>query len=346
MEFRTLGRTDLKVSAICLGTMTWGVQNSEADSHRQMDYAIDRGVNFWDTAEAYPVPPKEETFGVTERMIGSWLNERGGRDRIIIATKVIGPDKRFANIRGGNNRLDRRNIEQAIEASLKRLGSDYIDLYQLHWPERSVNVFGRLMYVHAPEETWTPFEETLEVLGEFVKAGKIRHVGLSNETAWGAMRWLGLADKGFGPRMVSIQNCYNLLNRGFEVGLAEVAVREDCGLLAYSPLGMGGLSGKYLNGARPAGARLTIFPQFPRYLAPRAQAATAAYVDLARAHGLDPAQMALAYVNSRPFVTATIVGATSMDQLESDIASIDLALSRQVLDGIEEIHKTHTIPCP
>jgi len=346
MQYRSLGRTDIKVSAIALGTMTWGVQNDESDAHRQMDFALDQGVNFWDTAEAYPVPPKDETFGRTERMIGTWLKSRGGRDRIILATKVIGPDKRFTTVRGGNNRLDRRNITAAIEASLKRLGTDYIDLYQLHWPERSVNVFGRLNYVHAPEETWTPFEETLEVLGEFMKAGKIRHVGISNETAWGAMRWLSLADAGLGPRMVSIQNCYSLLNRSFEVGLAEVAVREGCGLLAYSPLGMGALSGKYLAGARPEGARMTLFPHYPRYLTERAQAATRAYVELARDSALDPAQMALAYVISRPFVTAAIIGATKMEQLIANIGSIDLTLTQDVLDKIEEIHKAHTIPCP
>jgi aryl-alcohol dehydrogenase-like predicted oxidoreductase len=346
MQRRKLGRTGVNVSAICLGTMTWGVQNTQADAFRQMDYALDHGVDFWDTAEAYPVPPKDETFGVTENMIGAWLRQRGGRDRIVLATKVIGPDARFTTIRGGDNRLDRRNITAALDASLKRLGSDYIDLYQLHWPERSVNVFGRLTYVHAPEETWTPFEETLSVLDELVRAGKIRHIGLSNETAWGAMRWLQLADSGRGPRMASIQNCYSLLNRGFEVALAEVAVREQCGLLAYSPLGMGVLSGKYLAGARPPGARLSIFPHYPRYITDRAQAATQAYVDLARKSGIDPAQMALAYVASRPFVTSLIVGATSMEQLAANIAAIDLDIPQDVLQEIEALHKIHTIPCP
>ena len=346
MRYRELGRTGLKVSAISLGTMTWGVQNTQEDAHRQMDYALDHGVNLWDTAEAYPVPPKDATFGVTESMIGSWLKSRGGRDRVIIATKVIGPDKRFTTIRGGDNRLDRRNIVAAIEASLMRLGVECIDLYQLHWPERSVNVFGRLSYVHAPDETWTPFEETLSVLAECVKAGKIAHVGISNETAWGAMRWLSLADQGLGPRMASIQNCYSLLNRSFDVGLAEVAVREQCGLLAYSPLAMGGLSGKYLNGARPDGARLSIFPFFTRYMSERALTAIGAYVGLARKAGLDPAQMALGYVISRPFVTSVIIGATNMEQLASDIGAIETVLSPDVLSEIEDIHKLHTIPCP
>ncbi|HEU4825112.1 MAG TPA: aldo/keto reductase, partial [Dongiaceae bacterium] len=273
MEYRRLGRTDLRVSAICLGTMTWGRQNGEAEGHAQMDYALERGVNFWDTAEMYPVPPTEERFGDTERIVGTWFASRKRRDKVVLATKIIGPDSRFTSIRGGDNRFDRRNITAAIDASLARLKTDYIDLYQLHWPERSVNAFGRLLYQHRPEERFTPFEEVLGVLGEAVRAGKIRHVGLSNETAWGAMRWLKAADEGAGPRMASIQNCYHLMNRMFEVGLAEVAIREQCGLLAFSPMAMGTLSGKYLDGARPAGARMTLFPNVARYLAPRAQEA-------------------------------------------------------------------------
>jgi len=346
MNYRNLGRTDLKVSAICLGTMTWGVQNTEAEGHAQMDYALEQGVNFWDTAEMYPVPPTEERFGNTERIIGSWFKKSGRRDRVILASKIIGPDGRFRNIRDGQNRLTRANILAAIDGSLSRLGTDYIDLYQLHWPERSVNIFGRLTYTHHPDETFTPFEEVLDVLGEAIRAGKIRHVGLSNETAWGAMRWLQLADQGRGPRMASIQNCYHMLNRGFEVGLAEVAIREQCGLLAFSPLGMGSLSGKYLNGARPAGARMTLFPNFPRYMTPRAQDAIAVHVALARKHGLDPAQMALAWVNSRDFVTATIIGATNLDQLKSNIASIDVKLSPELVKEIEDLHKVYTIPVP
>jgi aryl-alcohol dehydrogenase-like predicted oxidoreductase len=346
MEYRRLGRTDLRVSAICLGTMTWGRQNSEADGHAQMDYALEHGVNFWDTAEMYPVPPAEERFGDTERIIGSWLASRKQRDKVILATKIIGPDSRFKNIRGGANRFDRRNIMAAIEASLARLRTDYIDLYQLHWPERTVNAFGRLLYEHRANETFTPFEEVLGVLADAMKAGKIRHAGLSNETAWGAMRWLKAAEKGAGPRMASIQNCYHLMNRMFEIGVAEVAIREQCGLLAFSPMAMGTLSGKYLDGARPAGARMTLFPNFARYMAPRAQEAAAAYVGLARRHGLDPAQMALAWVTRCEFVTATIIGATSMDQLKSNIASADLKLSPDLLKEIEELHRTYTIPVP
>lgn len=345
MEYRRLGRTDIRVSAICLGTMTWGRQNSEADGHAQMDYALERGVNFWDTAEMYPVPPTEERFGNTEHIVGSWFASRKKRDKVILATKIIGPEDRF-KIRGGDNRFDRRNIMAAIDGSLERLRTDYIDLYQLHWPERSVNAFGRLTYQHHPDERFTPFEEVLAALGEAVKAGKIRHVGLSNETAWGAMRWLTLADQGAGPRMVSIQNCYHLMNRMFEVGLAEVAIREQCGLLAFSPLAMGTLSGKYLNGARPEGARMTLFPNFPRYMAPRAQQATAAYVALAKRHGLDPAQMALAWITGRDFTTATIIGATKMDQLRSNIASADIKLAPELIKEIEELHRTYTIPVP
>ncbi|MEZ5830618.1 MAG: NADP(H)-dependent aldo-keto reductase [Dongiaceae bacterium] len=345
MEYRRLGRTDITVSAICLGTMTWGYQNSEADGHAQMDYALERGVNFWDTAEMYPVPPTAERFGDTERIIGSWFASRKKRDKVILATKIIGPESRF-KVRDGDNRFDRRNIMAAIDASLARLRTDYIDLYQLHWPERTINAFGRLTYQHHPEQTFTPFEDVLAVLGEAVKAGKIRHVGLSNESAWGAMRWLQAADQGAGPRMVSIQNCYHLMNRMFEIGLAEVAIREQCGLLAFSPLAMGTLSGKYLNGARPDGARMTRFPNFPRYMAPRAQEATAAYVGIARKHGLDPAQMALAWINGRDFTTATIIGATTMDQLKSDIDSIDLKLSPELVKEIEELHKVWTIPVP
>jgi aryl-alcohol dehydrogenase-like predicted oxidoreductase len=346
MEYRRLGRTDIKVSAICLGTMTWGQQNSEADGHAQMDYALEHGVNFWDTAEMYPVPPDERRFGITERIVGSWFASRKQRDRVILATKIIGPDQRFKTVRGGNNRFDRHNILTAIDASLERLKTDYIDLYQLHWPERPINAFGRLMYQHHPEQTFTPFEEALSVLGEAVKAGKIRHVGLSNETPWGTMRWLQAAELGAGPRMVSIQNCYHLMNRMFEVGLAEVAIREQCGLLAFSPLAMGTLSGKYLDGARPAGARMTLFPNFPRYMAPRAQEATAAYVGLARKNGLDPAQMALAWINGRDFTTSNIIGATNLDQLKSNIASIDLKLSPELVKEIEDLHKVWTIPVP
>ena len=311
-----------------------------------MDCALDRGVNFWDTAEMYAVPPRKETYGRTEEIIGNWFKSRGGRDRVVLATKVAGPDVRFPYIRDGKPKLDRKNILAAVESSLKRLRTDTIDLYQLHWTERDTNAFGKLGYAPANSDDGTPLEETLAVLGDIVRSGKVRQVGLSNESAWGAMRYLALSDAGKGPRMAGIQNAYSLLNRSFEVGLAEVAIREQCGLLAYSPLGMGVLSGKYLDGAEPPGARLSVYKHWKRYLSPQGVAATAAYVKLARDHGLDPAQVALAYVTSRPFVTANIIGATTVDQLKSNIDSIDIKLSPELLESIESIHKAYTYPCP
>ncbi len=346
MEYRRLGRTDLHVSVICLGTMTWGEQNTEVDGHRQMDYALDQGVNFWDTAEMYAVPPRKETYGRTEEIIGTWFKSRGKRDKVILASKIAGPDERFPYVRDGNLRFNRKNVQAAVDASLKRLQTDYIDLYQLHWPERDVNNFGKLLYRHGDDQDWTPFAETLAALDEVVKAGKVRHVGLSNESAWGTMSWLKLADEGRGPRMASIQNAYSLLNRGFEVGLAEVAIREQCGLLAFSPLGMGVLSGKYLDGVWPEGARLTLYSHFKRYFTPRGVAATKAYVELARRNNLDPAQFALAWVNARPFLTSNIIGATTMEQLKSNIASIDLKLSPDLLAEVDKLHQDYTIPCP
>ena len=323
---------------------TWGEQNTEREAHAQLDLALDQGVNFIDTAEMYPVPPRKETCGRTESHIGSWIQASGKRDQIVLATKVVG-QARFSYIRGGKHCLDRRNIVEAVEGSLRRLHTDYIDLYQLHWPDRSTNIFGELGYRHV-EENPVPLEETLAALDDLVRAGKVRAVGVSNETPWGAMRYLQLAETKGWPRMQSIQNPYSLLNRSFEVGLAEVAIRERCGLLAYSPLAFGTLSGKYLDGNRPEGARLTLFPEFRRYTNARAKAAMAAYVQLARAHGLDPAQMALAYVTSRPFVTSTIIGATTEAQLKSDIESIALILPEEVLAGIEAVHTEHPNPAP
>ncbi len=345
MDYRPLGRTGIEVSSICLGSMTWGQQNSEAEGHAQMDAALDRGVNFFDTAEMYAVPARAETYGRTEEIIGTWFASRGSRNKVILATKVVGPTS-STYIRGGETRLDRANIEAAVEASLKRLQSDYIDLYQLHWPDRPIRAFGDLGYSPGEERDSVPLEETLAVLDDLVRAGKVRAVGVSNETPWGVMRFLGLAESGRGPRMASIQNPYSFLNRSFEARLAEIAIREDCGLLAYAPLGAGTLTGKYLNGHKPAGARLTLFPQNTRYQGPRAEAAIAAYVALAEQHGLDPAQMALAYVLSRPFMTAAIIGATTMAQLETNLQAAEVALGQEVLDGIEEIHKVHTYPCP
>ncbi|WP_043309120.1 NADP(H)-dependent aldo-keto reductase [Pseudomonas sp. ML96] len=345
MEYRQLGRSDLKVSALCLGSMTWGEQNSEAEGFVQIDRARAAGINFLDTAEMYPVPPRGETYGATERIIGNYFKARGNRSDWVLASKVAGPGNGIDYIRGGSLKHNRRHIAEALDASLKRLQTDWIDLYQLHWPERSTNFFGQLGYRHQ-EQDFTPLQETLEALGEQVKAGKIRHIGLSNETPWGTMKFLQLADSLGLPRAVSIQNPYNLLNRSFEVGLAEVAIREQCGLLAYSPLAFGMLSGKYENGARPANARITLFSRFARYTNPQAQAACDRYVHLAREHGVDPAQMALAFVTRQPFVTSNIIGATNLEQLESNLGSASLELSEELLAAIEALHREQPNPAP
>ncbi|MDI5932216.1 NADP(H)-dependent aldo-keto reductase [Halomonas kalidii] len=343
MQTRPLGNTGIEVSRLCLGTMTFGEQNSEADAHEQLDRAVAFGINFIDTAEMYPVPPKAETQGRTEAYIGSWLKRRSSRDDVIIATKASGPG--LEHVRGGP-RLTREHLHQAIDESLSRLRTDYVDLYQLHWPDRRTNFFGRLGYEHDEEEDSTPLEETLAALKELVDAGKVRAIGLSNDTPWGVMRALHLAETLGLPRVASIQNPYNLLNRTFEVGLAEIAHRENVGLLAYSPLAFGVLSGKYLDGARPEGARLTLFERFQRYTNPLAEEATRAYVQIARDHALDPAQMALAFVNSRSFLTSNIVGATTMEQLEDDLTSESLRLEQSVLDAIEEVHRRLPNPAP
>lgn len=346
MNMRRLGRTEMSISALCLGTMTWGEQNTEAEAFEQLDHARAADINFIDTAEMYPTAPRAETYGRTEQIIGNWLAGRGGRDKTVIATKVTGPGSRFPYMRDGKPRLNRTHVTAAIEASLKRLRTDYIDLYQLHWPDRGGGSFGTLGYKHDPQAEETPIAETLAVLDDLVRAGKVRTIGVSNERPWGVMRFLGLAEAGRGPRIVSIQNPYSLLNRSFETSLAEVATRESCSLLAYAPLGAGTLTGKYLNGQRPAGARRTLWPDNLRYQGEHADAAVAAYVDLARASGLDPAQMALAFVLSRPFVTSAIIGATTMAQLRNSIAAAQVTLPPDVLAGIESIHRLHTYPCP
>lgn len=342
MDYRTLAHTDLKVSLICLGTMTWGEQNTESQAHEQMDYAVSQGINFFDAAEMYPVPPKADTQGLTERYIGSWFKKTGCRKDIVMASKVTGPGMGY--LRGGS-RLDRKSVIAACEDNLKRLQTDYLDLYQIHWPERPTNYFGKLGYEHSDTAS-TPIEETLGALDELVQQGKVRHAGVSNETPWGLSEYLRASRESRLTRIVSIQNPYSLLNRSFEIGLAEFVHRENLALLAYSPMAFGVLSGKYLHGARPPQGRVTLFQRFSRYTNEQADSATAAYVALAQKHSLDPAQMALAFVNSRPFVTSTIIGATSMSQLRSNIASHSLKLSREVLQEIELIHKRYTIPCP
>lgn len=346
MLYRPLGSSPLKVSALCLGTMTWGEQNTQRDAFAQIDRARDAGVNFIDCAEMYPVPPRGETYGSTETIIGQYLCERGQRDNWVLASKIAGPSRDMQHIRGGQTRFNRHHITAALDASLQRLQTDYLDLYQLHWPDRNTNFFGKLGYQHDLEEQITPIEESLEVLDDLVRAGKIRYIGLSNETPWGTSRFLQVAEARGWPRIVSIQNPYNLLNRSYEVGMAEISIREQVGLLAYSPLAFGTLTGKYLNGLRPEKARLTLFSRFSRYTNPQAQKACARYVQLARDHGMDPAQMALAFVTRQPFVTSNIIGATNMDQLNRNLSSINMGLTDKILESIEEIHRSQPNPAP
>lgn len=349
MKYRKLGNTDIEVSLIGLGTMTWGEQNTEADAHKQIDYALSRGVNLVDAAEMYPVPPKAETQGRTETYIGTWLARTGRRKDIILASKVAGPStdpKRPGHIRDGQTRLDRKNMTEALDASLKRLQTDYLDLYQLHWPDRTTTTFGRPRYPWKTDAYTVPIDETLEVLQDFIKAGKVRHVGVSNETPWGVAQYLKFAETRNLPRIASIQNPYNLLNRSYENGLSEFSHLEGLGLLAYSPLAMGVLAGKYLNGARPEGARMTLFTRFDRYTKPQAELATAEYVQLARDHGLSPATMALAFVNQQPFVISNLMGATRLDQLKENIDSADVSLPEEVMDAIQAIHQRYPNPAP
>ena len=347
MEYSKLCHTDIDVSVICLGSMTWGQQNTAGQAFEQMDYAVSQGINFFDTAELYAIPPRAETYGRTEEIIGEWLQTRGKRDQLILASKVAGPGEDWIpHIRNGETHYNRIDIAAALDASLQRLQTDYLDLYQLHWPQREANFFGQLGFEIPEEEHLTPIVETLEALAEQVKAGKIRHIGLSNETPWGVMQFLHYAEQADLPRIVSVQNPYSLLNRSYEIGLAEVSWREQAGLLAYSPLGFGVLSGKYLGGNRPKNARLSLFPDYTRYSNDAAICATERYVALAQQHLLEPAQMALAYVNTRPFLTSTIIGATTMEQLRSNIDSINVTLTAEVLEGIEAIHNEQPNPSP
>ncbi|AMB76992.1 aryl-alcohol dehydrogenase-like predicted oxidoreductase [Pantoea ananatis] len=346
MHYHRIPHSSLEVSQLGLGTMTFGEQNSEADAHAQLDLALSSGINLIDTAEMYPVPPRPETQGLTEKYIGSWLKKTGSRDKIVLASKVAGPTRgNDASIRP-NMALDRKNIREALDASLKRLNTDYIDLYQLHWPQRQTNFFGKLGYQYSENSVPVTLLETLEALAEQVRAGKIRYIGVSNETPWGVMRYLQLAEKHELPRIVSIQNPYSLLNRSFEVGLAEISQHEGVELLAYSCLAFGTLSGKYLNGAQPAGARNTLFSRFTRYSGEQSQLAVAEYVALAQKHQLDPSQMALAFVRQQPFVSSTLLGATTLDQLKINIDSANVTLSNEILEELEAIHRRYTYPAP
>ncbi|MBO6756804.1 MAG: aldo/keto reductase [Roseibium sp.] len=350
MDYRRLGRTDLTVSSLCLGTMTWGEQNTEREGHAQMDLAVDHGVNFFDTAELYPIPPNADTQGRTERIIGSWFKARGNRDKIVLATKVVGrTSMSWFRENGEPGQLNRSQIETAIDRSLANLKTDYIDLYQVHWPDRNVSGFGANPTRWAdpePVENENRIEDTLGFLADLVTAGKVRHVGISNESAWGTMRYLAAADSAGLPRIVSIQNAYSLINRTFETSLAEIARREAVGLLAYSVLAQGYLTGKYQYGALPKGARKTLFERLQRYEKPGAAEAVSDYLDLAADHGLDPAQMALAFARSRSFMTSVILGATSIEQLATNLGAADLVLDSETERRIDAIHQLRGNPAP
>ena len=345
MQYRKLGRTDLEISLIGLGTMTWGFQNTQEEGFEQMDYALEQGVNFFDTAEMYAIPPSAKTFGTTETIIGNWFASRQTRDKVILATKISGPGLKW--VRGGDNDINKKNIRIALEDSLKRLQTDYIDLYQLHWPNRGSYHFGKTWNFLPRFDVQKESENFLEVLHtikELLQEGKIRHFGLSNETAWGIAKWLQLADQQDLPRVVSIQNEYSLLCRHFEPDLSEVALNENCGLLAWSPLCRGMLSGKYLGGARPEGARLTIETRPEHRIHPMTDAAISQYIDLAKRHELDVCQMGIAFVNSKPFVSSTLIGATNMAQLKSNIDAVSLKLSNEVNEEIEAVRRQYPMP--
>lgn len=346
MKYTTLLNTDVKVSKICLGTMTWGRQNTEADGHEQMDYALEQGVNFFDTAELYSVPAKPETYGATEKIIGSWFKKTGNRDKVVLASKIAGGGDYTAHIRTGG--FNKKNISDAIEGSLKRLQTDYIDLYQLHWPDRGVNCFGLRDYPYKTSAKEAEKHlEILETLNDFIKQGKIKHIGLSNETPWGTMKYLHTAEQHNLPRMITIQNSYSLIHRGYEVGMSEVSLRENIGLLAYSPLAQGVLTGKYIDGKTPEGARGTLFPRFiSRYKNEGSERAVIEYQKIAQKHGLTVTELSLAYINQLPFVTSNIIGATKMSQLKENINSINIELSEDILQEIELVHKAIPNPAP
>ena len=344
MNYKKLGNTDLDVSTICLGTMTWGEQNTQDEAFEQMDFALSNGVNFWDTAELYAVPPRKETYGDTEEIIGNWFEKTKKRKEVILATKVAGPARDY--LRNGENSFTGPNLESALNNSLKRLKTDYIDLYQLHWPERNVNNFGRLGYVHK-ENDWNKFEDVLEELDKYIKAGKIRYVGLSNETPWGALNYLQLSKDKNLPRMMSIQNPYSLLNRSYEVGLAEVSIREKIGCLAYSPLASGYLTGKYRNKNFPKGSRMERdFDFWTRYRKPNTEAAVELYFKICEKHNLNMTQMSIKFCEIQEFMTSVIIGATTMEQLKSDIESVNVNLSNDVIEEINQVQTIYPNPCP
>lgn len=347
MQYRPLGRTGLEVSALCLGTMTFGQQNTEAEGHAQLDYALDHGINFIDTAETYSVPPRAETQGSTERIVGSWMRARGNRDRIVLATKVAGrSEMNWLRADGAPCRPTRGQVHEAVDKSLQRLGTDYIDLYQVHFPGRPIQWGSNPTRWRAQEGDETPIEETLGALGELVAAGKVRHIGISNESAWGTMRYLAASDAGGLPRVASIQNAYNLLNRTYETALAEITMRENVGLLAYSALGQGYLTGKYQKGARPPGTRTALFNRGQRYETAGAEEAIDAYLGIAREAGIDPSQMAIAFAMSRAFMTSVILGATSMEQLKIDMGAVDVTVTRELEAKIDAVHQLFGNPCP
>ncbi|OUX53144.1 MAG: aldo/keto reductase [Pelagibacteraceae bacterium TMED287] len=345
MKFKKLGNTDLDVSLICLGTMTWGTQNTEKEAFEQMDYATKQGINFFDTAELYSVPPTKDSYGKTEIMIGNWFEKRKNREKIILASKVAGPGLDW--IRGGGNNFSEKKIGKAIDDSLKRLKTDYIDLYQLHWPERSTNCFGRREYkVNDNEGEWNNFENVLQALEKFIKSGKIRYIGMSNETPYGLSKYLEISKNKNLPRMMSVQNPYSLVNRTYEIGMSEISIREKCGLLVYYPLASGALSGKYRNGQMPKDARMTLFKGWERMINPLAMKAYDEYYKLSKEYNMTMVQLAQAFVNSRPFVTSNIIGATTMDQLRENIDSIKIELTEEIIEKINSIHNNNPNPAP
>jgi len=344
MNYKKLGNTDLEVSTICLGTMTWGEQNTQEEGFEQMDYALDQGVNFWDTAELYAVPPRKETYGHTEIIIGNWFEKTKKRDQVILASKVAGPARNY--LRNGENSFTGPNLESALENSLKRLKTDYIDLYQLHWPERNVNNFGRLNYTHK-ENNWNQFEDILGELNKYIDKGKIRYVGLSNETPWGVLNYLKISKEKNLPRMMSIQNPYSLLNRSYEIGLSEVSIREEIGCLAYSPLASGYLTGKYRNDNFPKGSRMERdFDFWTRYRKPNTEKAIELYYEISNKYGLDMSQMSLKFCEIQDFMTSVIIGATTMEQLKTNIESVNIKLSDDVIKEINNVQTIYPNPCP